>query len=219
VDNLNGSQLDLVKHVASAIAARLPERVSLHDLIGWGNLGLVDAARRYDPAKASFTTFAKYRIRGAILDGLRAEDPISRTDRKRFRRAQFAVERLAVTLGRQPDEEEIARAIGLPLSEWHELRAGFGRMGLICAPTRQRIEADSIPGGFPDPYEAALTVERRSMIDGAIATLPSRYRAVILLYYRRDMTMREIAARLGVNESRVSQIHRIALGRLKRALQ
>jgi RNA polymerase sigma factor FliA len=184
--------------MAAVNLVRVPDHVSYSELIGWGNLGLVDAARRFDPAKSSFTTFAKYRIRGAILDGLRSEDAVSRTDRKRFRRAQVAIDRLAVTLGRQPDEEEIAGAIGLRLSEWHELRAGFGRMGLICAPPQQRMEADSIPGGFPDPYEAALAVERRSMIDGAIAALPSRYRAVILLYYRRDLTMREIASRLGV---------------------
>jgi RNA polymerase sigma factor FliA len=219
VDNLNGSHADLVIQVATAIAARLPDHVSPRELIGWGNLGLVDAARRFDPAKSSFTNFAKHRIRGAILDGLRSEDSVSRTDRQRFRRAQEAIDRLALTLGRHPDEDETASAIGLSLSEWQELRSRFGRLGLIPDPTQPRTETDSLPGSFPDPYEAALAIERRSMFDRAIRKLPRRYRAVILLYYRRDLTMREIATRLGVNESRISQIHRIALGRLRRELQ
>jgi RNA polymerase sigma factor for flagellar operon FliA len=219
VEILDDSHTDLVRQVASAIAARLPGHISHRELIGWGNVGLVDAARRFDPAKSNFTTFAKYRIRGAILDGLRAEDSVSRTHRQRFRRAQRTIDLLAFSLGRQPDEEEAARANGLTLSEWQELRARFGRMGLTSRSSQLHAEVDALPGTFPDGYEAALVAELRSMLDRAIGTLPHRYRTVILLYYRRDLTMREIAGELGVNESRVSQIHHAALGRLRRELQ
>jgi RNA polymerase sigma factor for flagellar operon FliA len=82
---LDGSHADLVRSVAAAVAARLPDHVSCDDLIGWGNIGLVDAARRFDPTRANFRTFAKHRIRGAILDGLRSEDSVSRAERRRFR--------------------------------------------------------------------------------------------------------------------------------------
>ena len=219
MDDLSHSHAALVRQVATAIAGRLPCHVSQSDLVGWGNLGLVDAARRFDPAKSSFATFARYRIRGAILDGLRSVDPVSRTDRKLFRRAQETIDRLALTLGREPDEEETAQALGLSLTEWQELRTRFGRTGLIPNPAQTHMDTDWLPSGFPDAYETAISAERRSMLDRAIATLPHRYRAVILLYYRRDLTMREIATRLGVNESRVSQIHHTALGRLKEELQ
>ena len=219
MDNLSLSHSGLVTQVATALAGSLPRHVSYDDLIGWGTLGLFDAMRRYDPSKASFKTFARYRIRGAILDGLRSEDPVSRHDRKLFRRAQAAIEQLALALGREPDEEEAARAFGTSISEWQALRTRFGRVGLIPDPTQPHMNTDWLPGRLPDAYEMALSAECRSMLDSAIATLPRRYGAVILLYYRRDLTMKEIATRLGVNESRVSQIHKAALERLKRELQ
>lgn len=219
MDDLIHSHAGLVTQIATAIAGRLPRHVSYGDLVGWGTLGLCDATRRFDPSKASFKTFAKYRIRGAILDGLRSEDPVSRHDRKLFRRAQDAIAMLALNLGREPDEEETARAIGFSISEWQGLRTRFGRMGLIPHPAQPYMDADWLPGDFPDPCEMALSAERRSRLDRAIATLPRRYGAVILLYYRRDLTVKEIATRLGVNESRVSQIHQKALGRLKQELQ
>lgn len=90
-------------------------------------------------------------------------------------------------------------------------------MGLI--PAQPYMNADSLPGDFPDAHESALAAERRSLLDRAIATLPARYQTVIVLYYRRDLTMREIAGRLGVNESRISQIHQTALVCLKRELK
>jgi RNA polymerase sigma factor for flagellar operon FliA len=219
MENLDDSHVELVKQVAASVAARLPAHVSHADLIGWGNLGLVDAAHRFDPTKASFTTFARYRIRGAILDGLRSEDPVSRADRKRFRRAQQTIDQLAGIIGRQPDEEEMADANGLTLPKWQELRARFGRMGLTSPFSKPEVNADALPGKFSDGYEAALSSERRSVLDRAVQTLPPRHRIVILLYYGRDLTMREVAVRLGVNESRVSQIHHAAIGRLRRAIE
>ena len=216
---LDGSHADLVRSVAAAVAARLPDYVSCDDLIGWGNVGLVDAARRFDPAKASFRSFARHRIRGAILDGLRSEDSVSRADRQRFRRAQKTIDRLARSFGRQPGDDETADALGLSLPKWQQLRARFGRMGLTSLCSQAHAEVEALPGTFSDGYEAVFLAERRSMLDRAIGTLPPRHRIVILLYYRRELTMREIARRLGVNESRVSQMHHAALGHLRRELQ
>jgi RNA polymerase sigma factor for flagellar operon FliA len=219
MENLDGSHVELVRSVAATVAARLPDYVSCDDLIGWGNVGLVDAARRFDAAKSSFRTFAKHRIRGAILDGLRSEDSVSRADRQRFRRAQQTIDRLARSFGRQPADDETADALGLSLPKWQELRGRFGRMGLTPLSSKPHADVDALPGTFFDGYEAAVIAERRSMLDRAIGTLPPRHRIVILLYYRRELTMREIARRLGVNESRVSQMHHAALGRLRRELQ
>jgi RNA polymerase sigma factor for flagellar operon FliA len=92
-------------------------------------------------------------------------------------------------------------------------------MGLTSLSSQPYPEVDALPGTFSDGYETAVVAEHRSMLDRAIGTLPPRHRIVILLYYRRELTMREIAGRLGVNESRVSQMHHAALGRLRRELQ
>lgn len=219
MENLDGSHADLVRHVAAAVAARLPHHVSCDDLIGWGNVGLVDAARRFDPARSNFRTFARHRIRGAILDGLRSEDSVSRADRQRFRRAHQTIDRLALSFGRQPDDDETADALGLSLSKWQELRGRFGRLGLAPQSSQPHAEVDALPGEFLDGYQTAVALERRSMLDRAIGTLPPRHRIVILLYYQRDLTMQEIAGKLGVNASRVSQMHHAALGRLRRELQ
>ena len=217
-DSFVQDHASLVTRIAADVARRVPRQVPRGDLIAWGLTGLYDAAKRFDPSKATFATFARCRIRGAILDGLRSCDTVSRGDRTAFRHVERATDTLASRLGRQPHAEEIASALGVPLAEWHALRVRLAGAGLIPERRRRHRDFDRISCACADGYDAALNAERRSMLDRAITTLPARHQAVILLYYRRGLTMKEIGAELGVNESRVSQIHRAALGRLKREI-
>jgi RNA polymerase sigma factor for flagellar operon FliA len=179
-------------------------------------LGLVDAVRRFSPAKSSLTTFAKHRIRGAILDGLRSEDSVSRTD------SDSGVRRM-------PSKSWQSRSEGSPMKRRqpaqtdslfpHGRISGDASHGWVSFPHSRTWMATDWPAIFPTAHGAVLAAELRSMLDRAIATLPLRYQTVIVLYYRCDLTMREIAGWLGVNESRVSQIHHAALGHLRRAIE
>jgi len=220
------SHLPLVKAIANRVRESLPVQVELDDLVHAGIMGLFDAVAKFDPEKqVLFRLYAKHRIRGAILDSLRQLDWASRDLRKRFKLIEAATQRLCQTLGRTPTEFEVAAALEMTPAQFRKLSMELFNAGLGSSQPH-RVEkpdhtsfAESAESPEQRPDEVFAHRELRAALDEAIATLPERYQRVIRLYYNRDRTMKQIGAVLGVNESRVSQIHKTALEKLESALR
>ncbi len=222
-DELILEHMPLVSAIAGHVQRSLPVHIELDDLIHAGLVGLFEAAVKYEAdKKVPFSTYAKHRIRGAILDSLRQLDWASRDLRKRYRQMEAVKAELATKLQCDPSEEEIAAAMGLNAKRWRALMVDFRRIKIMAAQTRSdreeqsNMELPSAPAHSPD--QALVRSEMRTKLWSAMSTLPSRYRRVVELYYQKEMTMKEIGNVLGVNESRVSQIHKSALQRLQAAL-
>ncbi len=212
--------LDLVRQMALTLRRRLAPGASVDDLVGAGNLGLLEAARRFDPSRgASFGAFARHRIRGAMADSLRELDSISRCRRSQWRAAERAIAALSTKLGRAPTNREIAMRLKLSERRWQKLCQELYESGCPVDghrwPNTAPASADCVPGTWPNPERLAATAELRAAVTEAIQTLPPRYRNVIRLYHFDGWTMKQIGTQLGVNESRVSQIHSNALERLR----
>jgi RNA polymerase sigma factor FliA len=220
-DELAERYLGLVIAIARNIQSRLPSSVDFDDLVGAGNLGLVEATRRFDPARGtSFGAFAKHRIRGAITDSLRQIDPVSRCLRFQQKRAERATTELMTSLGCHPTEAETARRLHVSLRRWRRLRWELSEAGCpvngdpmngAVAPA----DADKLPGTWADPERLTELAETRQILGRAMKTLPARYRHVLHLYDFEEWTMKQIGIRLGVDQSRVSQIRAAALARLQ----
>ena len=223
-DELVTDHLPLVRAIALSMQKSLPVHIELDDLIHAGVMGLLDAATKYSEEKqVAFRTYAQYRIRGAILDGLRQQDCAPRELRRRFKQVETAGRTLTTILGRSPVESEIAAALGIELSQLMAWRVEFR----VLATREARVEKDDASGStVPDVPAAAADCpdhilgkrELQQKLKLAMLSLPGRHRQVVELYYQGDHTMREIGEKLGVNESRVSQLHKAALCRLQKAL-
>jgi RNA polymerase sigma factor for flagellar operon FliA len=220
-DELAERHLPLVIHIARDFRKRLPPSVDFDDLVGAGNIGLVEAARRFHPSKgASFSTFARHRIRGAIADFLRKLDPVSRYLRRQQKTAERTISDLTATKQRLPSEREIARRLSLRVDDWRKLsrtlyEAGCSVGGFAPPGT---VPLDHLASGSTDPERQAHAAELRRILASAMETLPSRYQHAIRLYDFEEWTMKRIGAELGVNESRVSQIRTAALKKLRAQL-
>ncbi len=216
--------LPLVKAIAIRVHESLPVHVDLDDLIHAGVLGLFDAVTKYDSEKnVAFHAYAKHRIKGAILDSLRQQDWASRDLRKRQKRADAATQGLSAKLGRAPSENEMAAEMGVSVERWRRLAMELATTGLAPAPVSPDRERD-LRQEFPaddelQPDRICRRRQLRSTLARAIETLPQRYQKVVFLYYSNDLTMKEIGDRIGVNESRVSQIHKTALRKMAAALE
>ena len=217
--------LPLVKAIAVRVHENLPVHVDLDDLVHAGILGLFDAASKFNPEKqVVFSSYAKHRIKGAILDSLRQLDWASRDMRRRHKQVEAATRDLASTLQRTPTEAEVAEKLGMDVDRWRTMMLDLRNVGLISASTRSN-EGDELPApDFPtspetQPDSICAREQLRSVLGVAMKTLPERYQKVVLLYYTNEMTMKEIGGVLGINESRVSQIHKSALEKMQAALQ
>ena len=216
-------------HLASIIAIRiyegLPIHLELEELIQVGTLGLIDAAARYDESKnVTFSGYAKHRIRGAILDSLRDMDWASRDQRRRCKQVDSATRKLSGILQRTPTDAEIAQEMGLELEKWHQIAGSLRNLGPVSAASRPPGQDDLPEPEFPtDESEHPDSICRRNQIAAAlreaILALPIRYQTVVSMYYTDEMTMKEIGSVLGVNESRVSQIHKSALQKMAVVLE
>lgn len=222
-DALIMEHMSLVSAIAAHIQRSLPVHIELDDLVHAGMMGLFDAAVKYQAdKKVAFSTYAKHRIRGAILDSLRQLDWASRDLRKRYKQMEGVKAALTAKLQREPSENEIAAAMGLDPKRWRALMIDFRSLGNAAAQARaereeqQNVEMPCAPTQNPDRVFARS--ELREKLISAMATLPARYRKVVELYYHNELTMKEIGDILGVNESRVSQIHKSALERMHIAL-
>jgi RNA polymerase sigma factor for flagellar operon FliA len=223
-DQIVLDHLPLVKAIAIRVHENLPVHVDLDDLIHAGVLGLFDAVTKYDSAKnVAFHSYAKHRVKGAILDSLREADWASRDMRKRQKQVEAVTRDLSGQLGRNPMESEVAGAMGLSMKKWRRVSMELRTIGAVSATQAPGEERDLIQefAAPPDfrPDRICENGELRTTLARAIGTLPERYQKVVFLYYTNDMTMREIGDLLGVNESRVSQIHKCALKKMAGVLQ
>ena len=216
-DALVREHLPLVQRVAQRLKARLPDTIELDDLLQVGLMGLLRARDSYDASQgASFATYAGIRIKGAMLDEIRAHDWLPRSVQSRFRRVAEAIESAEARLGRRAQDREIADELGLSLEDYQQL-AGE----LACARMthiEDSAEAAQAEAGASNPYEQVGAAGSRAALAEAVDRLPERERLMMSLYYTEDLNLREIGAVLGVSESRVSQLHGQALARLRNAL-
>jgi RNA polymerase sigma factor FliA len=206
-----------VEKVARRLARRLPAHIELGDLISAGTLGLIEAAERFDPARCDrFESFAKMRIRGAMLDDLRARDTLSRDMRRISNELTTAAADIASQLGRAPTEGEVADHMGVSVEEIQARRAklaGAHVVGLEDAdPNFWDHAADDQAN---DPAELAARRELYRRLVRHIEALPEKLQQVLSLYYCDDLCLKEIGAVLGVTESRVCQLHADAARRLR----
>jgi RNA polymerase sigma factor for flagellar operon FliA len=222
-DQIVLAHLPLVKAIAIRVHENLPVHVDLDDLIHAGVLGLFDAVAKYDRTKnVEFQSYAKHRIKGAILDSLRQVDWASRDMRKRQKRIDAVSHDLTGKLGRNPNENELAEGMGISTERLRHFRTELLSLGLISIanpdPERDRPQEFAAKDDW-QPDRMCEQRQLQSTLADAIGSLPERYQKVVMLYYTNDMTMREIGEMLGVNESRISQIHKIALKKMAVALQ
>ena len=215
-------QMPAVRWIARRIHERLPQHVDLEDLVSAGTLGLLDAFKKFDPAKkVQFRSYAQFRIRGAILDSLRTLDWSPRDLRRKGRAVEETIRKLTAQFGRAPAEPEIAFAMGLELEDYQQLLGELkgleiGTLHMERSEESGEEELAYIPNHpDDDPLFRCLRGEMRDRLATAIDHLPERERLVVTLYYYEEMTMKEIGMVLGVVESRVSQIHSSAVLHLR----
>lgn len=227
-DQVIMNELPQVYYIASRIRERLPEQVAMEDLVNAGVVGLLEAYRNFDHSKSiQFRTFAKYRISGAIMDSLRDLDWASRPLRRKGREVDAAVVKLQAALGRYPTETEIAEELGITLDRLHKLLArldGAELMGQQVESQYSDAEAYDLVESAPanedeNPFELYLNKEVKEHLAAALAQLSQREQLLISLYYKEELTMKEIAEVLGVGESRVSQMHALAKTKLRASLE
>jgi RNA polymerase sigma factor for flagellar operon FliA len=212
----------LVRRLAHQMIAKLPANVEIDDLIQVGMIGLTDALSRFDAEQGvQFETFATQRIRGAMLDELRGSDWMSRGNRKSQRDIEAAVHRLEHRLGRAPQESEIAREMGISLTEYQDLLNKVRGTQLVYLEDMGGDEGDNdyldrhVAQEGADPLSQLSDRRMREALVEAIKALPEREQYVMSMYYEQDMNLKEIAAVLGVTESRVCQLHSQSIARLR----
>ncbi len=217
----------LVKYVVGRLAIGLPAILDYEDILSYGTIGLIEALDRFDDSKGvKFETYAISRIRGSIIDALRALDRLPRSVRQKAKRLDQVTQQLIRDLGRDPTDIEIAEGMGFTREQYHAtlVDASWVTVSLDGLLDRDDNPEGSGPTEMPaDPNEADFTerMEKRQMLEalaGAVKVLPERELLIVSLYYKDEMTMREIAQILEISESRVCQLHGRALSRLRARL-
>lgn len=221
-DQLAVTLLPLVKRVAFEMRERLPQHVEVEDLAGAGVLGLLDAVRKFDARKhVRIETYARHRIRGAILDSLREMDTASRDMRRKNKNAEKVYRALEARLGRAVTDEEMAQALGISLKKWYRTVSELNSMGVEWMRPGQIPEVPLVDEGniaavdHEDAFDACYRREQHEILARAIAQLAERERTILDQYYREEMTMKQIGDFMGIDESRVSQIHSAAVNHLR----
>jgi RNA polymerase sigma factor FliA len=229
-DRLILTYAPLVKYVAGRLGSGLPAHVDENDLVSYGLLGLIGAIERFDPNRdIKFETYAIARIKGSIIDELRAMDWVPRSVRSRARDIERAIGELERKLHRAPSDEEIAEKLGVSTDDLNDSLTEIGRSSIAALDELWTISSGG--GGDqvalidtledtqgPEPQSELAQTELKEALGEAIARLPEREKLVVTLYYYEELTLREIGEVLGVTESRVSQLHTKAILRLKARL-
>lgn len=222
-DALIRQHVPLVRRIAHHMLAKLPPNVELDDLVQVGMIGLADALSRFEASQGvQFETFASQRIRGAMLDELRENDWMSRSARKSQKDIEQAMRRLEQKLGRPPMESEIAAEMSMELEDYQSLLGKVRGTQLVYLEDMNRSSEDDdsfldryVADGSADPMEMLRDQRLKVSLVGAIKSLPEREQHVMSMYYEHDMNLKEIAAVLGVTESRVCQLHSQCIARLR----
>jgi RNA polymerase sigma factor for flagellar operon FliA len=220
-------ELPQVHFIASRILERLPQQVELCDLVNAGVIGLLEAYRAFDPTKnAQFSTFAKFRIRGAILDSLRALDWGSRSIRRRAREIAEVTSNLESQLGRSPTSQEVATALGISLASLNDIQKDLSSLFIVGQEAASSIEGGSVvdliesaPSAWKNPFEIYQKAEEKALLAKRVSELSEREQLILSLYYVEELTMKEVAEVVGLATSRVSQIHSAALLKLRKSLE
>jgi len=217
----------LVRRVARSLPLEIPGLLEFEDAVGYGTCGLVEAVRRYDPAKGTnFHAYAVRRIRGSMIDAFRRMDRLSRTMRQKAREVQRAQGELEVSLGRTPNEVETAAHLGITIEQY---RQASSNARWVTVSLDRMLEKDNDGDSFPaaemptadEDIDFTKAFEEKELFEDlarAVQMLPERERLVVSLYYVEQLTMRDIANVLSVSETRVSQLHAQAVKRLRRSL-
>lgn len=218
----------IVKFIAGRMAMNMPPNVEFEDLVGYGTIGLIDAISKFDVTKGiKFKTYANARIRGAILDELRASDWIPRSVRKKARDIEHVIQDIEAKMGRPATDEEIAKAMGISFGEYAELLSQISGTSMLSLNDVWYIGKDDDEITIGDQVEDTdastpdLQIERdeaKSLLKDLIMKLPEREKQVVYLYYYEELTLKEIGEVLNVTESRVSQIHTQCILRLRSKL-
>jgi RNA polymerase sigma factor for flagellar operon FliA len=215
----------LVKYVATRVATGLPASVEQADLVSYGMFGLIDALEKFEPARGNkFETYAIPRIKGAIIDELRAMDWVPRSVRFKAREIEKAVADLESMLKRAPAEKEVAERLGVSVSELHDVITQISFVSVLALDELLSVGSDrgeqvslldTLADKGTDPTSGVEGQETRALLAGAINSLSEREKIVVTLYYFEGLTLAEIGEILGVTESRVCQIHTKAVGQLR----
>ncbi len=219
--------LPYVKRIVYRIAAHLPPSLEIEELFNAGVIGLIQAVDNYDPSRENrFTTYAVFRIRGAVINELRSRDFLSRTYRRKLRELEQAHIRLEQQLGREAKDREVAEEMGLALDQYYQVKrmaaisfVSLEEMGCAGRDDRETIMSQLLNRGSQDPLRLTGLKEMRAALAEAIDELPEKEKLVISLYYLEELTMKEAGKVLEVTESRVSQIHSQAILHLRSKLR
>jgi RNA polymerase sigma factor for flagellar operon FliA len=223
-DELIRNYLPLVKTMAGRMAMTLPSHVDINDLYSSGLVGLLNAVRNFDPSSGTaFGTYARLRIRGAILDELRRMDWVPRSVHSKARHVQSVIQELEQKLGELPTETDIARALKISVTEYRQLLDEIRPATFVCLDSAQSAENPDGPTQYeciPDhtqenPVDGASRREMTRLIAERLEELPEMQRKVLALYYFEGLRLREIAEAYGLTESRICQIHAQAILSIK----
>ncbi len=227
-DDLIVQYAPLVKHVVGKISKKMPPNVEFEDLVGYGTLGLIDAIEKFDHERGvKFKTYAIPRVRGSILDELRARDWIPRSIRRKARRLDEAITQLENQTGGPVENEDVAAHMGLSMEEYRDLLNEVSGTSLLSLDEMWSVndDQDKVPlqeaiAGDEEyqPDEVIDREEVKQILYEQVRDLPEQERIVITLYYYEDLTLREIGEVLELTESRVSQIHSKATSTLRSRL-
>lgn len=226
-EELIRSFLPLVKRVVHRLAGRLPAEVDIKEMLNSGIIGLVDALEKYDPRhETNFSTYAQFRIRGAILDSFRIQDWAPRSLRHKAHKLENAYMRLEQELGRPADDAEVAAELGVDEDALQKMLGevssvvmlSFEELGYGHGEDRFLAE-ENVASARPDPLNSLLESERVGIIARALDRLPEKERLVITLYFYEELNLKEIGEIINVTESRASQIRSRALLRLRSYLR
>jgi RNA polymerase sigma factor for flagellar operon FliA len=224
-NHLLTEHMPLVKRLAHQMKAKLPASVEVDDLVQAGMIGLLDAISRYEENHgAQFETYAVLRIRGAMLDELRSNDWMPRSTRQNMRKVEQAMASLQQQLGRPPSESEIARSMKLSLADYQDMLGDSGGHQLVYYEDFHDEDGndswlDRYAVDEDDPLRALMETDFRQAVIDAIDALPPREKLLMGLYYEEELNLKEIGAVMGVSESRVSQLHSQAVGRMRSYLK
>lgn len=226
-DRMLMESLPQVHYIAKRIHDRLPPHVPFEDLVNAGIVGLLESIRHFDPSRGTqVKTFAELRIRGAILDSLREMDWSPRALRRKSRQLEEAHSRLRHNLERPPSEQELAQDMGITVEELRTLLCDLRGLNLGSLQALEQGDGNGeqvfkyVPNSpDEDPYYLCLQSELKHYLAMAVEELPKRERQLLALYYKEDLTMKEVGVVLGIGEGRVSQIHSAAMARLRARMQ
>ncbi|MBV1961483.1 MAG: RNA polymerase sigma factor FliA [Immundisolibacteraceae bacterium] len=209
----------LVKRIAHHMSGKLPNSVQIDDLIQAGMIGLIEAARNYDPNQgAAFETYAGIRIRGAIIDEVRRNGWAPRSVHRKAREAAKAVQEIEAKAGREATDSEVSTLMGITHAEYRKIVSEASSHRLLSLDEDEEgavLQIEATDSERTNPFLGVQMDKYRDSLLGAIETLPEREQLVMSLYYDEEMNLREIGSVLGVSESRVCQIHGQAIIRLQ----